>query len=232
MSTFKLIAATLLVAATFPVAASPVLLDFQDTPLELLNGSSNFNYGGLRFSPSCRIHHGHDNQGKIWLQSDHDNSNCDVYDPVTNEYLDGLPNSNFLGFNREDFYVDREGKTFSLLALAGVGYNGTMFTVQSSKGGSFTGEVPWREDGLLPYESFSLTGSEWTDITWFTLSNFTGYGGWQPHQGWDDISYNYRPNPVPEPGTLGSLLVGVAGLYVFRRHRQWQRKQPNRPTMM
>lgn len=204
----------------FPLLAhgGVITLDFQDLPVQV-NGHHNFNYGGLRFSPACHaslVHH--PTSDRIYVQSDHDNSNCDVYDPDTDQYLDRLPNLDFLGFNRENFYIDRFGGEFTLRGLAGAGYNGTEFWVTSSNGGSFHGIVPYfccepEVPYVLPYEWFALTGPEWTDITWFTLVNSMEGFGWQPHMGWTDIRYSYR---VPEPPTWAIVIPGLLGL-AFRR---------------
>ena len=219
--------AALLLAAAFPAAALSATitrtLDFQDGPAAL-DGRSNFDYGGLRFSSQCWIHRGHGNEGQIWLQSDHDNSNCESLnqDPNNPNAPYEPPNPNFLGTGNENFYVDRHGKPFTLLSLAGAGFNGTEFTVVSSKGGRFHGEVPYlccepEIPYALPYKAFTLTGPLWTDITWFQLFN-QGDFGWQPHQGWDDIRYSF--NTVPAPATALLVAGGLGFLAITRRRRQ------------
>jgi hypothetical protein len=228
-----------LVSVLVASAAHPVTitrtLDFQDNPPGL-NGRVNFDYGGLRFSPRCNIHNGHGNEGQIWLQSERDNSNCDAYAPgPEGEYLPGQnPNRDFLGLEFEDFYVDRFGKEFTLLGLAGVAFDGTVFDVVSSKGGVFHGFVPFflccDEPYVLPYKAFTLTGPEWTDITWLTLTNLEPYGH-QQHHGWDDIRYSFTV--VNEPPTWALLLTlpanllgcGLNDIYDFESDRRSERRR-------
>ena len=151
------------------------------------------------------------------------------------------------------FIRDNENARFNFESFQT--YSGGLI-VSSNRGGYFTTDYtqepnlnndPWWE--LDPFArqdpTYNMNGEGWEDLSWVHID----YGQYGPgdYEQFHLANFAFRmlpycnlpypacsppPAQVPEPGTLGSLLVGVAGLYVFRRHRQWQRKQPNRPTMM
>jgi hypothetical protein len=201
--------------AAFPLLAhgGVVTITFENPETYMLGQATNFVTGGLRFSPPCaNAHAGHSDIGPsgAWLSSDKDNSNCEIL------------NSSYLGVGFEDFYVDRFGQSFTLLGLAGLGYDGhTDFQVMSSRGGIFNGSV--RDDAPVGYDFFTLTGPLWTDITWFTLRN-TDDHTFHMHMGWDDIRYSYR---VDEPPTWLLLALPIVGFVIARQERKHSRGKAN-----
>ena len=91
------------------------------------------------------------------------------------------------------------------------------FALRSSKGDFLQGTAVASYDPYIgPYEMFTLTGPQWTDITWFTLSN-VGHPFHQHHNGWDDIRYSF--NTVPEPGWTLLVGGGLMLLAITRRKR-------------
>ena len=207
MNPLKLAAAALLIAATFPAVAVPT------TDLT-----------GLKFTQTC--HELRPDEAGGWSGNQQPvnifiTNICPHHDP---EEMANGPHEFKTMITRFD------NKPFSLLRIDTFDY-GT--EINSSKGGHrvfMDGALVSPEDFVGSRYDFS--GSDWTNVQWIELD-------YHQNGSYDHIWYVYgnmtfdsTSNEVPEPGTLGSLLIGAAGLYGFKRHRQWQRKQPNRPTMM
>ena len=210
MNPLKLITAALLMAATFPAVA----LTFYSPCTDLQNSYEHYS----DVFP---------NAVNKWQTGICPHSQEDADDP-------NVPLALKLTISH------RDNELFSFLSFQT--YRGGI-EIRSSKGGylqtEWTSEPqPWNPEWPYPGEridpTYNFTGGYWTDLAWLEF-NYQGILGVHDHDQHQFANFQFGPatsNEVPEPGTLGSLLIGVAGIYGFVRHRQWQRKQPNRPTMM
>ena len=177
-------------------ASNIVVVDFRDVhpPGGIVFG--NITSGGFRFSPDCHI----DVAGSIgW-----DYSGCP---PMNPEWIGTHPS--------ETLVIDYFGRPFSALSFDFYANTVHPMTIRSSKGASVTLCL---DATLCPYDPYEfqtqvLGGPGWTGIKRMTFS-YNGDGAYE----YEFTNFVFR-TPVPEPGTLALLGLGLAGLGV-----SWRRK--------
>jgi len=153
----------------------------------------NWEQDGFRMSPSCHIHEGNsDGLAVFWI----DQSGCMV------NY-----NTNFLGTPTKGsvLYIDRGGQTFSLVAVKTFG---DAEGLVSSKGGSVSLNYMDPMLGWVPHTTV-FSGGPWRGIQsllWISDEYETGI-----------MSFTFKVNPMPEPGTPVLVGLGLAGIALSRR---------------
>ena len=172
----RITAGLIVLGIAFNAAATPITIDFEGMPPQ--NFFVDFTIQGMRFSPRCPAFIHFDRFGS--------NGTYLAVDPANN--CGAASNRAYLGDGNlfDDLWIDAEGKPFSLLGLDSkvAFFSRIPFVIRSSKGGVFNSQI-------AP-GNFTLTGPQWTDITWFTLRGLED--SFHKQHGWDNIRLD-----IPDP---------------------------------
>lgn len=204
----KLLVAFLTALFSVNASANLITIDFENVTgsLALSHQTTDYTEDGVTMSVDA----GHYD---LWGPS--------FSDPTANRILNldnesGVVNS----FPTSQVRFDMGGASFDLVDMMVVYAGNQLNQLISSSGGVYD----ITSSGLL-----TLTGSQWQNITWFTLSvTGSGPGSAQGYEntGFDNIRLAYM---VPAPGTLPLILLGL-GVFMWMKMRRPGIKQTAQTT--